>query len=257
MWERNGMPAILIILCAVLALAAGPSAAGDRAQRQILGFSPDGAYFAFEQYGVQDGSGFPYSEIFVIDTAKDQWAAGAPIRKLIKDETETAKVEDARKAAANEAKPLLARLRIGVAGETLFSDPDVASGSAPMGASPASQKLNDQRVALKPSGPGEPRHLLLEERAYDTAECQKMIERPAKVFALHLEYDSGPHLIYEDDTLPASRRCAVSYAVSDVIRFRKPGPPAPDYYVVLIRVEHLPGFEGPDFRYIAVTQLAP
>ena len=45
--------------------------AGDFAKREIHGFSVDGGLFAFEEYGVQDGSGFPYSNIYVIDTATD------------------------------------------------------------------------------------------------------------------------------------------------------------------------------------------
>ena len=42
--------------------------AGDYADRTILGFSPDGSTFAFEEFGVQDGSGFAYANIYMIDT---------------------------------------------------------------------------------------------------------------------------------------------------------------------------------------------
>ncbi|TIL61031.1 MAG: hypothetical protein E5Y89_28055, partial [Mesorhizobium sp.] len=35
--------------------------AGDVAELEILGFSKDGGVFAFEEYGVQDGSGYPYA----------------------------------------------------------------------------------------------------------------------------------------------------------------------------------------------------
>jgi predicted secreted protein len=36
---------------------------GDYADRTILGFSPDGGIFAFEEFGVGDGSGYPYATI--------------------------------------------------------------------------------------------------------------------------------------------------------------------------------------------------
>ena len=54
--------------------------AGDYAHRDILGFSPDGGTFAFEEYGVPDTDEFPYSVIYVIDTCKDEWGPGAPVR---------------------------------------------------------------------------------------------------------------------------------------------------------------------------------
>jgi len=47
------------------------SRAGDAATLNILGFSSDGSVFAFEEYGVQDGSGFPYANRFYIDTETD------------------------------------------------------------------------------------------------------------------------------------------------------------------------------------------
>ena len=62
---------------------------GDFATRHIHGFSADGKLFAFEEYGVQDGSGFPYSTIYIIDTDTDNWTAGSPFKAQLNDETKT------------------------------------------------------------------------------------------------------------------------------------------------------------------------
>jgi predicted secreted protein len=43
----------------LIGLLSNPALAGDTAELNILGFSADGNVFAFEEYGVQDGSGFP------------------------------------------------------------------------------------------------------------------------------------------------------------------------------------------------------
>ena len=48
---------------------AGPALAGDRAVIDFIGYSADSRYFAFEEFGIQDGSGFPYSSIYIIDLA--------------------------------------------------------------------------------------------------------------------------------------------------------------------------------------------
>jgi len=65
--------ALLLFACSAIA-----AQAGDYAERRIIGFSANGKYFAFQQFGVQDGSGFPYSEIFIINTDTDTWAGGSP-----------------------------------------------------------------------------------------------------------------------------------------------------------------------------------
>ena len=41
-----------------------PALAGDAALADFIGFSEDGQTFAFEEYGIQDGSGFAYSTIY-------------------------------------------------------------------------------------------------------------------------------------------------------------------------------------------------
>ncbi|WP_287092263.1 hypothetical protein [Mesorhizobium sp.] len=54
----------------------------------FIGFSPDGTYFAFEQYGTLDAgaSNSGWSEIDIIDTRTDEFVGGKPIR--IVDETD-------------------------------------------------------------------------------------------------------------------------------------------------------------------------
>ncbi|MGE6786024.1 DUF2259 domain-containing protein, partial [Ensifer adhaerens] len=51
--------AISGLCCLAAAATASPALAGDYAALQPIGFSADGNVFAFEEYGVQDGSGFP------------------------------------------------------------------------------------------------------------------------------------------------------------------------------------------------------
>ena len=79
--------------------------AGDNADLEILGFSPDGGTFAFEEYGVEDGSGFPYSNIYMIETDADEWVEGTPVRVRLEDDGASA--EDARAEAKNTAQAFL------------------------------------------------------------------------------------------------------------------------------------------------------
>jgi predicted secreted protein len=59
--------------------------AGDVATFVSLGWSPDDAYYAFAQYGEQDGSGFPYAEIFVVSVAENSFVPGGVIKNLWKE----------------------------------------------------------------------------------------------------------------------------------------------------------------------------
>ncbi len=82
------MIATLFLLWAV------PACANDAAARRIIGFSPDGGHFAFEQYGTLDWSDADsgYSEIAIIDTQTDAfWNGGAPIRIIDERSQEAAR----------------------------------------------------------------------------------------------------------------------------------------------------------------------
>jgi predicted secreted protein len=117
----------LLVAIPPMAILGIPALAGDLAQREILGFSEDAKRFAFEEYGVYDGSGFPYSTIYVIDTQSDQWVAGTPIR--IKLESEHALEDAARAAAGKAAAPFLKGIK--PRGSLLASNPPTEIAADP------------------------------------------------------------------------------------------------------------------------------
>ena len=51
---------------------------------------------------MQDGSGFPYAHVFVVDTNTDRWVAGTPIR--VRLEREGASVSEARAEAGDRLR---------------------------------------------------------------------------------------------------------------------------------------------------------
>ncbi len=58
-----------LITTAAILLTVRPVHGADSASLRFIGFSTDGEYFAWEQYGVQDGSGFPWSTVTIQSTA--------------------------------------------------------------------------------------------------------------------------------------------------------------------------------------------
>jgi len=67
--HKRGVLAFLLLLAGMAAFA------GDAAVFQNLGFSPDGKYFMFAQYGVSEGSSLAYAEIYTVDVAKNRFVS--------------------------------------------------------------------------------------------------------------------------------------------------------------------------------------
>ncbi|HEY0917655.1 DUF2259 domain-containing protein [Devosia sp.] len=231
-------------LAASLALAAGallaaPAAAGDRALIDYVGYSADGRYFAFEEYGVQDGSGFPYSTIYVLDLPADRWVAGSPYRARLEGDSDS--VGEVRAAARALAQPTLARLAIGVGAQLLAvnadGEPDAAAYSLRFG-TPGFGLDGVQDESL----------LELERFPLPAAVDCSVVEGEVYGFALSLD---GVEIARDRGRLPASRGCPLDYRVHAVVG--PPdwlfGEPAPRVAIIAI---HPFGFEGPDRRFLAV-----
>lgn len=231
-------------ILAGLALAAAtftsPALAGDAAELSILGFSPDGAIFAFEEYGIQDGSGFPYANRFYIDTATDSFINGTPIRVRIDDESASVK---AARANASEQ------------GQAVISD-DVLQPGFTAGFNAVTELSADPyRLAVNPRPVFPPIDAPLEFRLEEIA-----LEQPDNCFDLGeavgfrlvqvgLKPGEETRIIHEDSSIPESRRCPLGYRLGAVQTFYPQG--GSPVYAVLISVSSL-GFEGPDHRWIAI-----
>jgi predicted secreted protein len=223
------------------ALTASSAYAGDVAEMRPLGFSPDGRFFAFEQFGEQDGSGFPYAEIQVIDTETDDYVAGTPIRVLIKHETTS--VGEARRENLKQANSLLEAHKIG-------DDPGHLVAFAPIGE--LSESPHDLRYQPFPS-------FYVSENVYQIsleefdAEGEKLctgMDVKVRGFSLSLADAAKPddrREVYRDDSIPKSRNCPSAYVVGGVVT---PGPGSDGPHMIMVQVVSL-GFEGNNLRWLA------
>ena len=218
------------------------ASAGDTAELNILGFSTDGGIFAFEEYGVQDGSGFPYANRFYIHTATDEFVDGSPVRVALEDEN--ANVSEARKKARE-------------AGEKIVPQDILDANRGFTAAFNAVTELNADplRIVASPQPyfpPIEPpvefrlEELLLpggEQRCFDLGELKGFR-------LLSVDAENGKtEVLHEDKSVPQSRGCAIGYRLGGLQTF---GPQHFSAYAVLVAIQRV-GFEGPDFRWIAVT----
>ena len=214
--------------------------AGDFAERHIYGFSMDGGLFAFEEYGVQDGSGFPYSNIYVIDTTTDTWTAGSPFRVQLNDETKS--VFDARE----EAEIL--------AGTVLKSFEDRGQIVATNRSS--ERGIDTKRMVAVPR--------IVEPPIDDEIEFRlQPLVFPASGNCIAFNAGNGfrllqisnkggeeTRILHEDTSVPDSRNCPLEYSFADLITYFPEGGTPVVAILILMRTV---GFEGPDGRYIAVT----
>lgn len=223
--------------------AAAPAVAGDIAAVQSIGFSDDGSVYAFEEYGIQDGSGFPYSNIYVIDTVKDAYLPGTPIRIRLDDEN--AGLSDARQAAMDKAQPLIAKYELG-------DNPGSLVAFNPV--SEVGVEKHELRYLEYPADPafGKPYALKLDTFfATPTGHCVDMVDALIAFRLKMTEKDGTPadELVYEDKSVPASRGCTVGYRLGGAVTYSPLG--GATLHMALINVLSL-GFEGNDGRWIAV-----
>ncbi|MDB5540970.1 MAG: hypothetical protein JWQ89_2697, partial [Devosia sp.] len=197
--RQRVVPAALVRLAAsigVLALAALPALAGDAANFAPLGFSADGRYFGFEEFGVQDGSGFPYSNIFILDVEADQWVGESPFR--IRDEEEAPGFAAVRERSAAAAAKAFEELGITEPAVTV-----ALNGDGEPGHDGSSITFGAPGLGLDP--PAESSTLTLS--SFPSTRPEPCVENygfdPPVGFALELKTASATTEIHRDDTIPS------------------------------------------------------
>lgn len=229
-----------------LAVASGvalPSVglAADAALVDVIGYSENGRYFAFEEFGIQDGSGFAYSNIYVIDLKIDRWVVGTPIRRRSEDENE--QLKDIRAAAQQDIAPLVANFGLYRPAHRVAGNGDGVPGETGK-----ALKFGVPAYFSEPSVVGEYDILLDIGEVPSGAPCQDWFSAEGMGYVLSITDHGAAREVHRDTTLPRSRGCPVDYRIADV--YLPYGASDISSAVVLISVYTF-GFEGRDRRFIA------
>jgi predicted secreted protein len=219
-------------IAGLLLIAGMQAAVAADADVKVLGFSPDGRYFAFEQRGT-DASG-SYTTTVPMDVAENRLVKGSTMTYANDDASKLKKI---RTATAR----LLRKLKISPKGNLSVEVPDIQVGQFEEG----SYKL--LAVPSKWFGP----ESWLSIRQFKMVDrCRDTQTNPIG-FSLALERKAAPPVqLAHDLTIPDSRGCPTGYRVVEAhARQLKDGPVA-----LAVIVQTLgPGLEGGNRSFIALT----
>jgi predicted secreted protein len=210
-----------------------------------LGFSADGRYFAFEQYGEEDGSGAVYSEIAVIDVSSDRFVAGTPVSG------------NSREDAMMKAAAILQQLGVRRSGDEI----GVVALSRPHDVivpKDVNRLIEDAVVEMSPAPRifGTGARVTLQVAEVEATQCRdRSFEDSVKGFALALDRPGrGPEILHRDVAIPRSRGCPDRYGLAAAYAMRMPdGATA---LAVLVQYFYV-AFEGHNRRFLAVTARIP
>lgn len=218
-----------------------PALAGDRALIDYVGFSPDFRYFAFEEFGIQDGSGFAYSSLYVVDLSTDSWVVGTPVR--VQAESEETSLRSVRETVAAKAEGHFEEFGIHVPVEVtaMIGDgaPDTDGRTLAFGAPGylPGMVMGDYLLSLSS----------FETTA--TSPCAEWFGAEPLGYELKIADSGTERLVHRDQNLPRSRGCPGDYRIHSVVM--PFGGTSLSNAVAIISV-YPGGFEGPDRRFLAV-----
>jgi predicted secreted protein len=250
-----------VLLALALAAAAPCARAGDGSAVNILGFSADGRYFAYEQYGEQDGSGTLHSTITAIELAGDRVVKGMPVSAIMDPdnpgfgkEPRDKQLADVRAKAAADAAAVLQQVGIAAAGQMVASVRDSrARGILQPEEVKTARKAAVATVTLPADRFGPDTRLVLREFDIALPRCKDLVsggEHP-NGFGLTLERKSRPTIhLSRDQTIPVARGCPDLYGIAEAHALALPD--GTNALAVLIQYFYT-AYEGPDRRFIVVT----
>jgi predicted secreted protein len=247
--KRMGISAALrrgfLIAALLTAAGTGSAGAGDRALLDLIGYSHDRNYLAFEEYGVTDGTETAFSNIYILDLKSGEFAGGSPFR-FEADENEQQPLAEMRARTADAAKAALADLQVDTP-----VDIDALSGDGVLG--PASEMRFGLPVyGLEPAATQGDYTLSLETFDIPDTACTGSTGTARQGFALKLSGDGPARELHRDGNLPEWRGCPVGYRLHAVVT-----PHEGDLSAGAAIVAAYPsGFEGPSRRFVAVPLAA-
>lgn len=249
-----------LVLASMLSLAfVGTAHAGDAAARKIIGFSPNGASFAFEQYSQLYDSTEVIAEIQVLDIGSDGAVKTTSISRLTKSDDEI-EIDTVRAELATKAKPDIDQRGITEPGTYFAGKPSMDLDEVGIYQMDPQPLAKTQNVTL-PDG----RKLVIDilERARGKASCDGAGGRGTKGsvkvagVTLRVSIDgAAPVIRHQDERLPYARRCVNAYGIAEV--FHHQSRDGSQSLAVLIETVDSNNYHaGPNRRFMAVTTRLP
>jgi predicted secreted protein len=241
-----------VVLC-VLVLTPAEAFAGDYANLRFIGFSADGKYLAFEEYGTGDASGYPFASVYFVDTGKNA-LVGKPFNLTIENEkaTEATAIKRVEALAARKMREL--KIVRGNTGKLvvahLMTDWTYEDSFVRSGEKAEIIKLNDY---INPNSPNQYEFYQLTLNPVPIPEDSGVCDGYYTYYKLELtldhfhtgEKDMETQVLQKDVNLPKSRGCPYGYRMESVYSYK-------GKIAVFLNV-FTQGFEGPDMRYMVVT----
>jgi len=238
----------------------GSASAGGGSALNVLGFSPDGRYFAFEQYGESNGPGAPYTSIAAIEVASNRLVKGFPLAASLDSQEPNGNKDphdkllaQVRAKAATDATPLLKTLGVSTPGRLIVS-PGKSRARAMLDSDSVrvARQAATSTVTLPRDRFGRGAQLVLKEFDVALPRCKDLVsEGHPNGFGLTFERKGRPTIhLSRDQTIPAARGCPDRYGIAEVHALALPdGSTALAVLVQYFYQAH----EGPDRRFLAVT----
>ena len=217
------MKRLLIAVC--LALFVAPiSHAADAAHLDLIGFSKNGAFVAFTQFGVRDPSGFPY--VYTSFVAIKTNRLEAELRGEIS--VDGATTDQVR--AKMRAQVAVAMKKYGI----IAGNQGRFIGVTPM----RINTTNSEFFALGST-------YGLDISTKPAANTNEMCADPPQLLIVELTVGGQTRDLQRDTRLPTSRRCAFDYDLRSAHLYGRS---------LAVFVSYMtPGYEGPDFIWMVVT----
>lgn len=227
-------------LFGLFAAMASPALAGDRALVDFIGFSVGAEHFAFEEYGIWDGTGFAYSNIYVIDMAKDVWLEGTPIWTLAEDDNLPA----IRAKAMAEAQAVLDEHGINIPA-------DIAALSGDGAPNADGRQLDFGIPGFEPGTLSQERQLTISTFPASASEdCVGFFGTAPLGYELRLTGGAEAVVLHRDGAnLPMTRGCPLDYRLYAVVLPWYGGEQGKGVAIISL---YAGGFEGPQRRFLAV-----
>jgi predicted secreted protein len=208
--------------------------AGDSFHFHNLGFSPNGLYFSYANTVMQDGSGFPFAKVYIVDVL-----ANTPVSyqsALLKDD------KLSEQEALDKAKS-----------QTDFKKYSITPGRD-LGSEESLNKMNEHHVTFSNAN-GDYDITVLEFDAGNrdaSGYCGGMAPESKLITVTLSKTTKGQEqsiIMQRDVRQPPSRMCSYNYIIEKVL--------TQDRGLVVIISFQTPGFEGPDTKHMSVSGELP